>query len=91
MSAEEILEDLLNPEIKEKPQVIATCGLSNHGGVAIFYCDSESVVAQYYEETPQIYEVEYSISLEEITEGEDFSPIFRIGEIEIPLGHCLRT
>jgi hypothetical protein len=91
MNAEEILEDLLNPEIKEKPQVIATCGLSNHGGVAIFYCDSECVVAQYYEETPQIYEVEYTIDVETMNENTDFNPIFKIGEIEIPLGHCMRT
>lgn len=87
-NAEDVLEGL---QSGAKTQVIATCCLSNHGGVAIYYADSECVVAQYYDNAPEIYEIEY---VEEAsTEGEEnnYEPIFKIGEIEIHLNECIVT
>jgi hypothetical protein len=88
MSAEEVLGELQNGT---KQQVVATCCLSNFGGVAIYYYDGECVVAQYYDNPPEIYEIEYIDDEDADDENADRIAIFRIGEIEIRLDECIIT
>ena len=95
-NAEEILEQalsLFNNEVITQMPIIGTCCLSNHGGVTIFYLDSDCVVAQYYNNEPAIYEVEYIDDEDDFNEDNRPEQIagFYIGETFIRLDHCIRA
>jgi hypothetical protein len=86
--AEEILERLSKGE---NLPVIATFCISNHGGVAIYYADSECVVARYFEGSAEICEVFYTENEDAEEEEDELVPVFEMGGMEVPLGECMMT
>jgi len=87
--AEEILERLSKGE---NLPVVATFCISNHGGVAIYYADSECVVARYFEGYAEICEVFYTEKgYTEEGEEEEIISVFKMGGMEVPLGECMMT
>lgn len=87
MTDEELLE-----YAGKKP--IATCHLSNHGGVAILdviHGINDGVVYQYYDEAPAYAEIEYEVTGEQEDESEEMRAYFKVGEMKIYLDECIRV
>ncbi len=83
MQAEKIHNQLMNRE-ETNPPVLAYCVLGNLSSIEIYYADSDSVVARYPGDDPEIYEIEY-------TSDEDATPFFTIGKLEIALSDCFKV
>lgn len=84
--AEQRLEHVLKV-VDLKP--VASICISNTGGVIIYECESDYVLAGVNDEVPEYYEVMYELP-EDIDEDADAVPIFKMGEWELSLGDAMR-
>lgn len=63
-------------------EVIGIWTLSNHGGVAVYEMDDESMTIKYYDDEPETVEIEWD------DEGEAY---IQVGEITLYLNECMRV
>lgn len=68
---------------------IASICISNTGGVLIYDCESDWVLAGVNDEVPEYYEVTYELP-EDTDEDADTVPTFKMGEWQLSLGDAMR-
>lgn len=70
---------------------VAGIGVSNTGGVLIYECDSDYVLAGCDDELPEYYEVLYELPEDaEDDEDADTEPVFYMGEWQLSLSEAMR-
>lgn len=67
---------------------IAMWVLSNYGGVGVIEMDSDSMLVQYYNDSPEWVEIQHEIDEDD---EDNLISYIELGELKLDLNECMRT